>query len=236
MNSNFPPEHREAAEFLQSIRPFVSLTQAQLLFCASKLVSTYHRSRSDKEHLEQILDYQNPSLFVVRAGVFDVRTAEGDLVDRVSEGGFFGFISLLTGKNTNHQLHVVEDGLLYRLDEASFKQLRNQSTEFDHFFNQAFEQRLRVGLSRRSENIALATPVSEAMSSTLISVAPNVSIKEAAVLMGVHNIASLAILDEQQELVGIFTDKDCRKRVVAQDLDVNADISTTMTPKPISMT
>lgn len=235
MNSNFPPEHQEAANFLQSIPPFDSLTQQQLLFCASKLVSTYHRSRSNKEHLEQILDYQNPSLFVVRAGVFDVRTAEGDLVDRVSEGGFFGFISLLTGKNTHHQLHVVEDGLLYKLDQDSFKQLRNQSTIFDHFFNQAFEQRLRVGLSRRSENIALATPVSEVMSSTLVSVTPNVSIKEAAELMGVHNIASLTILDDKQTLVGIFTDKDCRNRVVAKDFDVNNDIASAMTPNPVSI-
>jgi CBS domain-containing protein len=235
MNSNFPPEHQEAANFLQSIPPFDSLTQQQLLFCASKLVSTYHRSRSNKEHLEQILDYQNPSLFVVRAGVFDVRTAEGDLVDRVSEGGFFGFISLLTGKKTHHQLHVVEDGLLYKLDRDSFKQLRNQSTIFDHFFNQAFEQRLRVGLSRRSENIALATPVSEVMSSTLVSVTPNVSIKEAAELMRVHNIASLTILDDKQTLVGIFTDKDCRNRVVAKDFDVNNDIASVMTPNPVSI-
>ncbi|MBL4671873.1 MAG: cyclic nucleotide-binding/CBS domain-containing protein [Arenicella sp.] len=235
MNLNIPPEHREAANFLQSIRPFDSLTKQQLLFCASKLATTYHRSRTNKEHLEKILDYQNPSLFVVRAGVFDVRAAEGDLIDRVSEGGFFGFVSLLTGKNTNHQLHVVEDGLLYKLDEASFKQLRNQSTEFDHFFNQAFEQRLRVGLSRRPENIALATPISEVMSSTLISVAPNVSIKQAAKLMNSHDIASLTIIDEQQQLVGIFTDKDCRKRVVAEGFDVNADISKAMTPKPISI-
>ena len=235
MKSNFPPEHREAANFLQSIPPFDSLTQQQLLFCASKVVSTYHRSRSNKNHLEKILDYQNPSLFVVRAGVFDVRTAEGDLIDRVSEGGFFGFISLLTGKNTDHQLHVVEDGLLYKLDQTWFRQIRNQSTTFDQFFNQAFEQRLRVGLRRRPENIALATPVSEVMSSTLVSITPNVSIQEVAKLMTVHNIASLAILDEKQKLVGIFTDKDCRSRVVAKNLDVNNDIASVMTPNPVSI-
>ncbi len=235
MNSRFPPEHQEAAVFLQSIRPFDCLTEQQLLFCASKLTTTYHRTRFNKEHLEQILDYQNPSLFVVRAGVFDVRSEEGDLIDRVSEGGFFGFISLLTGKNTHHQLHVVEDGLLYKLDQASFRQLRNQSTEFDHFFNQAFEQRLRVGLAKRPENIALATQVSEIMPPTLLSVTPEVSIQDAAKLMTQHNIASLAIIDQQHQLVGIFTDKDCRKRIVANAGDVNNMIASVMTPKPISI-
>ena len=235
MKSHFPPEHREAASFLGSIRPFDTLSDEQLLYCARNLVTTYHRASQNAENETPILDYENPSLFVVRAGVFDVRTAEGELVDRVSEGGFFGFISLLTGKDTKHQLHIVEDGLLYRLDQKSFKNLRNQSDEFEYFFNQSFEQRLRVGLRRRSENSALATPVSTVMSSSLISVSPDESIKDAAMLMSKHNIASLAITNENGDLLGIFTDKDCRSRIVAQGIDVENKINSAMTPKPISI-
>lgn len=235
MTSTFPPEHQEAAKFLQSIKPFNALTNEQLLYCASRLVTTYHRVALGNDEQEPILDYQNPSLFVVRAGIFDVRTEDGELVDRVAEGGFFGFISLLTGKNTGHRLHVFEDGLLHRLDETSFKHLRNQSTEFDHFFNQAFEQRLRVGLRHRAENTALATPVSQLMSKRLISALPTVSIQQAAQLMSDHNIASLAITDEHGQLVGIFTDKDCRQRVLASGTNANEAIESVMTPRPISI-
>lgn len=235
MNSQYPPEHHEAASFLKQIRPFDALTDDQLVFCASRLTTTYHRAALKGEKTSQILDYENPSLFVVRAGVFDVRTAEGELIDRVSEGGFFGFISLLTGKDTQHQLHVVEDGLLYRLNQQSFKRIRSQSDEFEHFFNQAFEQRLRVGLRRRAENTALATPIKDLMSTTLRAVDPSASIQDSAKFMSEHNIASLAITDQYGKLIGIFTDSDCRKRVVAQGLNINDPIETAMTSRPVSI-
>jgi len=235
MNSPFPAEHQEAAVFLQSIKPFDTLTDEQLIYCASRLVTTYHRAIQGLDTEAQILDYQNPSLFIVRAGIFDVRTADGELIDRVSEGGFFGFISLLTGRDTEHKLYVVEDGLLLRLDQQSFKKLRGLSTEFDYFFNQAFEQRLSVGLRRRTENVALATPVAAVMSPKLYSVEEDISIQDAASLMAKHDIASLVINNASNELIGIFTDKDCRKRIVAQGMDTSNPIRLAMTPNPISI-
>ncbi len=235
MNSEFPPEHREAGRFLETIKPFDSLSQKQLLFCVSNLLTTYHRAFIDEQQTAAVLDYKNPSLFVVRAGVFDIRTDNDELVERVSEGGFFGFISLLTGKNTKHKLHVVEDGLLYRLDKKAFKTIRNQSSEFDHFFNQAFAQRLRVGLRKRPENTALATVVQEVMAKGLIAVNPDTTIRESAQRMCDHNIASLAIIDDQRQLLGLFTDSDCRKRVVAESVDISQPIEQVMTSSPITV-
>ena len=233
MTNDYPAEFRELALFLENIRPFSDLSRSQLLDCCRKLESTYHRSRKSSEHEEEILDYDNPTLFIVRAGIFDVRSADGELIDRVAEGGFFGFISLLTGKSTDHKLHVVEDGLLLRLNQVEFKKLRSSSINFDQYFNQAFAQRLKVGLKRRKENQALATRVSSIMSASFISTSPQTPIAQAAKAMTEHNIASIGICDGAGALLGIFTDKDCRSRVVAQSKSTDQPLSSVMSSNPI---
>ena len=229
-SANTPPELQEIIDFLSDVRPFDQLPSDVLIDSARKMKTTYHRANSK----EQILDYENPTLFIVRAGTFDVRDADGSLIDRVGVGGFFGFLSLLTGDSKGHTLHVYEDGLLHRLDQQAFRELRAQSAEFDLFFNQAFEKRLRVGQSRRNENSAWATRIAEIMSPRLVSVSPDTSIYEAAQKMTSENVASLLVMDGDK-LVGVFTDKDCRKRVIAKQIDVNAPISDVMTKQPITI-
>ncbi|RBP51323.1 DUF294 nucleotidyltransferase-like domain-containing protein [Arenicella xantha] len=226
-----PPELTEVVGFLSQLRPFDQLENDTLLHAARQLKTTYHQANSQ----EQILDYNNPTLFIVRTGVFDVRNADGDLLDRVTEGGFFGFLSLLTGDSGGHTLHVFEDGLLHRLDQQSFRSLRKASDEFDQYFVHAFEQRLRVGLSKREENSAWATRIDAIMSPRLVSATPEMTIQHAAQIMTTENVASLAILNEQSDLVGIFTDKDCRKRVIAQNVDTQQAIESVMTGDPITI-
>lgn len=228
---NPPPEIQELVSFLSDIRPFSHLDNRALVLAARAMNTSYHRAGS----AEQILDYQNPTLFIVRTGVFDVRDSSGELLDRVVEGGFFGFVSLLTGDSKGHRLHVYEDGLLYRLDQTTFLKLRNQSKEFDKFFVSAFERRLRVGLKRRNENTAWATKVSEVMAPMLYSVKRNDSILSTAQKMSELNIASIAILNDSGELAGIFTDKDCRDRVIAKQRSTSDLIETVMTRKPYTL-
>ena len=159
-------EIHEIYEFLKNLRPFDFLSEGDLITAASNIKITYHKANSK----EQILDYDNPTLFVVRSGIFDVRSSDGDLLDRVIEGGFFGFISLLTGQSVGNRLSVFEDGLLYRIDQKLFQQLRRNCLEFDQFFIQAHERRLRVGLQSRDENTTMATKIREIMSDRMISV------------------------------------------------------------------
>lgn len=225
---NPPPELQELVNFLKDIRPFSHLNEASLFKASRAIKTSYHRAGSP----EQILDYENPTLFIVRAGAFDVRNADGDLLDRVNEGGFFGFVSLLTGDSKGHTLHVYEDGLLLRLNQSTFLELRNQSEKIDKFFVKAFEQRLRVGLKRRNENTAWATKVADVMAPILYSVGRNDSILTAAKKMSEHNIASIAVLDDNGSLAGIFTDKDCRTRVIAAEKSPNDYIGSVMTKQP----
>ena len=72
------------------------------------------------------------------------------------------------------------------------------------------------------------------MSPRLVSVSPDTSIYQAAQKMTSENVASLMVMDGDK-LVGVFTDKDCRKRVIAKQIDVNAPISDVMTKQPITI-
>ena len=225
------PELQEMYNFLKDIRPFSALSDSQLQNAASSITISYHRAGSD----DQILDYEHPTLFIVRSGVFDVKDQQGELIDRVSTGGFFGFVSLLTGSSKGHTLSVYEDGLLYRIEQSVFQKLRYSSTEFDQHFTQAFENRLRVGLKRRNENIALSTKISDVMPKQLYGVPETSSILDAARLMSEKDIASVVVFNESQSLAGIFTDKDCRKRVIANQVDSTSPISEVMTANPYTI-
>lgn len=225
---NPPPELQEVVHFLKKIRPFSHLSDQSLFMASRSVKTTYHRAGGP----EQILDYENPTLFIVRAGAFDVRNADGDLLDRVIEGGFFGFVSLLTGDAKGHTLHVYEDGLLLRLNQSTFVELRNQSEDFDKYFVKAFEQRLRVGLRRRNENTAWATKVADIMAPTLYSVGRKDSILNTTKLMSKHNVASMVVVEDDGCLAGIFTDKDCRARVIAAERSSQDSIESVMTVRP----
>lgn len=231
VKSEMPPELATILEFLSDIKPLNQLDYDDLLYAAKNVTISYHRKGSD----DQILDLDNPTLFIVRAGVFDVRDQEGDLLDRVTEGGFFGFVSLLTGSSKGHTLSVYEDGLLYRIEKDVFQTLRSRSEVFDQFFANAFEQRLRVGLRSREENRALATKIADIMSGHFHSVEPHITITDAAKKMTELKIASIGVVDEAGKLAGIFTDKDCRTRVIANGVDPTLPISEVMTPDPITI-
>ena len=55
----------------------------------------------------------------------------------------------------------------------------------------------------------------------VVSVPPGVTVREAAKAMAEENVGAAVILDGEK-LVGLFTERDVLKRVLLQDLDVDA--------------
>lgn len=56
----------------------------------------------------------------------------------------------------------------------------------------------------------------EIMTEELLSVEPHITVQEAADLMDKHNIGALVILSPIKDLLGIFTERDLLRRVVAK--------------------
>jgi len=77
-------------EFLAGCPPFDELPAEMLGRAASKVQIAYYRAGDPGA----VLDYSSPRLYVVRTGAFEVRDSEGQLLDRVEPGGYFGYPSV----------------------------------------------------------------------------------------------------------------------------------------------
>lgn len=78
------------------------------------------------------------------------------------------------------------------------------------------------------DKVLFTTTVEEIATKDLISVPENTSIKDAAKIMCENSISSLIVMDEQGIPVGIITDKDLRRKVVASARNVDEPVKNIM--------
>lgn len=220
-------EIKEIRRFLQQHIPFDSLSSSALSKAAKGLSIKYF-SRQSKE---VVIDYRCPKLYIVRTGVFEIRTARQELVDRLGEGDYFGFQSLLTGQSADNRVPILEDGLVYLVDQTLFNELCNDSIEFERFFNRAHAKRL-TNTSQLEGNSPVNLMVKHLVQRHVIAMASSCSVTHAAKLMSEHRISSLLIIDNG-ELTGVLTDRDLRCRVLGQGFDGTCEIAQVMTKSPI---
>ncbi len=71
--------------------------------------------------------------------------------------------------------------------------------------------------------------VRDAMTKRPVCAQPNTSILDCAKLMKKHNVGSLLIKDDNEELVGIVTEEDFVRRVIANGVDVKEPVHKIMT-------
>lgn len=79
----------------------------------------------------------------------------------------------------------------------------------------------------------LEVPIRRFVTKRLIAVDKDSSIQDAASRMIEFNISSLGILDEG-EVIGIVTDRDLKKRGLAEGLSPKESVKKIMTPDPIT--
>ena len=218
-------------DFLSQNTPFDQLPEAQLTHASTRVQIAYYRAGDTTD----ILDYSNPRLYVVRSGAFEVRDNEGQLLDRVEPGGYFGYPSLLTGDAITNRLVVIEDGLLYQLDESTFQQLRSASRPFDRFFNQAHAKRLHHAVRFREQNYQLTQRVTDLCSGRAVTAQPDEAVADVAKLMTDERVSSVMVVDDSHKLCGLVTDRDLRVRVLAEGRGTDTLLSEVMTGDTISV-
>ncbi len=69
--------------------------------------------------------------------------------------------------------------------------------------------------------MALERPISELLrrAGVLVYTAPETSVQSAAETMAQHNIGSILVMEDGEDLVGIFSERDLLTRVTAEGLD-----------------
>ena len=221
-------ELQPVVQFLASQAPFDALTQEQLLRSA-KSVSVGYYSRVQK-YVK--FDPEAPKLHLVRSGAFEVRDPDDVLVDRVAEGEYFGFSTLISGEQVVNKVAILEDALVYHLPQNVFDKLRMENRAFDRFFTRAFAKRLRNEVRFKAKELTTTSRITSLMSATPLHIDIHASVTQAAQLMRNRRVSSVLVIDNHK-LVGILTDRDLRNRVLAEGLSGETPVHQAMTTTPI---
>ncbi len=217
------PELALISDFLADCLPFDSLDAPVLLELAGRFEISYYR----KGHHFTAAD--GDGLLLLRSGAVDQFGEEG-ISQRLETGESFSLV-----ENTeSNRFTAYEDTLIYHLPGAAFADVCTRYRHVDRYFRSRRERRLRRAARYRVQPDYFHRSVAEVMSSQLLSVAPQLSIRETAQLMAERRVSSV-LIEQNGQLSGIVTDRDLRCRVLAKGYSSDLAIESVMSPQPLSI-
>lgn len=219
-------EHVEILNFLSQYSPFNELPEEELETIAQQTSVSYFKAGTQLLEFNEIID----SLYVIRSGSIETYQRDGSLFNRLSEGGFFGEAGLLRKGKVRFPVKTIEDTLIYYIPGELFNRLFDEYDAFADAVEVEEHQRVKQAVKElESRNDLLSATVEKIVSREPVGIHQSASIKNAAAKMMDEQVSSLLIYDEgeKDKPIGIITDKDLRKRVLAVDKspsDAVADI------------
>ena len=234
-------EHVEIVNFLSQYPPFRELPDEVVKEVATQVEVGYFQQGA------QILEYNQTikDLHIVRSGSVEVLHRSGELYNRLSEGGFFGEFGLLAKGKVRYPVVALEDTLLYYVPGDRFNQLFDEYDSFAEAVEIEDRRRLSTAVQQREgRHDLLATTVESLLTREPVSIHPDASIVEAAQLMTEEQVSSLLIhdpdtlatdIETRKPPLGIITDKDLRRRVLAVGLDPATPVRDVMTTGLVSV-
>lgn len=220
-------EHVEILSFLRRFSPFNELPEKELERTAKSVSVSYYQADTQLLEFGQAIN----ELFMIRSGSVETYHRNGDLFNRLDEGGFFGEAGLLRKGKVRFPVITIEDTLLYCVPGALFNEFYDQYDAFADAVEVEEHRRVNQAVrERESRNSLMAAKIDTLLSREPIGVAQTASIREAAQKMTDESVSSLLIYDgkENDRPIGIITDKDLRKRVIAADKDLSDPVADIM--------
>ena len=220
---------QQVSDFLHTSAPFDVLCEADI----QALAKTANLVYLTEENKQQLIQANAQCLFLVQSGQFSVKDSDGP-VRHLSDGDYFGINGIIDGVDYVIDVTVDSPGLIYCLQKSAVDQAMENS-EVSQFFNSAKTDALQNKAVTDSNSMWLYKPLSEVIGKTPVTAPVNTTILAASQVMAEHNVSSI-LLTEDDELVGIVTDRDLRNRVIAQDVPLQNCIATVMTEAPAKIT
>lgn len=214
-----------AEDFLRGLHPFDRLDPGALREAALGIEAAYYREGAT------VLDSREADgLAVIRKGAVRLVDDSRRFLDKRSEGECFGHAAWFHGAQTPYLALAEEDSLVWHLPGERFAALKDRCGPFAEWFNQAPADRLgRIGSAERP-----ARRVSDLLRRAPVTAQVTDSIQETARRMRDERVSSVLVMQEGR-LVGIVTDKDLRRRVLAEGRDTSLPISQVMTRDPSTL-
>ncbi|WP_372883271.1 DUF294 nucleotidyltransferase-like domain-containing protein [Psychromonas sp.] len=224
-------------QFIGQIDPFDKIPKAALQELASHVQIIY---LSKGEVVDLCKAGREKSLYIIRTGSMEQRKADGVLRARLGSEDLFGF-SFLDKEMDNdkgYQAIAIENTLLYLIPHSALLALFKAFPSCaEHFASQAqvrLKSALDVVWSDKEKGIFIRK-VADVASGRVAVVTADKTIREVAREMRVVQRSSCAVIYENDKIVGIITDRDMTKRVIAHGVSVDSPISTVMTYSPLTV-
>lgn len=230
-------ELAEICRFVQEVPPFEHLPVYKLQ-AITKLISICYVPQDEALPPAQC---QGDKLFIIRKGALIYRDQIGELLGKFGEGDL---CTIFCSVNQIENIEIVteEDTLLYCLDYPTLAEIVEDYPTVLNFFKCSAAQRLNNKMSELNEEAVVSaslmnTDISQFYHTPVATLSENASIRDAAIQMSElgHSCLVITTQDNQRQPVGIVTDKDLRRRCIAQGLDYNLPVSTIMTADMLSI-
>lgn len=225
----------EIRDFLARHNPFNVLSAQQLDGLPRLLTVRYIRRGS---HFPPVAVTEK-FLYVVRSGAIELRDGQGNLHLKLAEGDYYSNLCQLVDLHPEVSGLASEDCLLYALPCEQLAVLRRGSVEFDQLFSQSLRERLRSAVSsvQTLEPGALSVltlPLADLVKRSAVTVAPHMTVREAAAIMTRERVSSAVVADSDKP-IGLITDSDLRIQCVAGEVSLDAPVSQIMSPQPVTI-
>lgn len=233
-------ELQEIQNFLAQYPPFDSLPEEKLSYVANNTEIAYYRENTPiikfGDHIKD--------LYVVRSGMVEIYRRKGELYNRLDEGDIFGQMGLLMNGKVRLPATATADSLLYCIPVEVFNALYETEDTFADFVEIENNARLRQAISdNKNANDLTTSKVKTLLTREAFSLDRHQTIQAAAKLMADENISALLITDDtiniddenDNQVIGIITDRDLCTRVLAEGLDPSTEVSEVMSHELISL-
>ncbi|MBO8092242.1 MAG: CBS domain-containing protein [Prosthecochloris sp.] len=236
---------RVAAD-LSSYPPFDQLEPELLQEIADSVSVTYHE---EGETIFRKGDSLRSCAFMVMKGavrLFEEIDGQEVLVDLCDEGDIFGVRAIFARQDYVLTAQVAEETLLYEIPVEKITTLLQKSSVASLFFAREFarsveeiEHTLKAAMGGcRQQGLSyhsfLENETLEVRHVTnVVTCPPDISIQEAAGIMSVRNIGSIIVVSPDNHPLGIITDTDLRKKVVAVPGSVKEQPVSTIMSSPV---
>jgi len=210
--------------------PFDQLDPGVLHDLASSVSLAYHE---EGEIIFSKGDALREHAFMVMKGavrLFDNIDGKEVLVDLCDEGDIFGVRAIFARHDYVLTAQVAEESLLFEIPVGNIRSLLETSPgvslffagafarsveEIEHTLSEAFDVTGRSAREQSCRNFLENETLEVKPVTSVISCPPDISIQEAARIMSEHDIGSIMVVSPENHPLGIITDTDLRKKVVA---------------------
>lgn len=225
-------EQVEISNFLSQYRPFDELSDEARDELAQSVEIAYFRAGTEILHFRDTIE----DLYIVRSGSVEVFRRNGELHNRLDEGGIFGQMGLLMNGKVRYPVTALDDTLVYCIPDEMFKHYCAEYDDFADYFEADDAGMLRSTVSRSVELSDLTTvKVKTILTRPPVTAAPDWTVQQAAKHMGEEDVSFLLICTTDTQagkavlnLIGVLTEDHLRQSIVADGMPLTTKISEVM--------